>query len=174
MNYDHPTPEDLIDYLHDELPPEADATVLQHVDICESCRAQIETESQLSESLRAYACETARELPRDVTAAIWERIGAERAPSWGTRVAALIRPAVVLPLAAAAALVVYIGYVGTHPPQTLTTIDAVYYLEDHSALTSTIPFGEGTVVPSSLEGGETGSDQHWIASSGASDVAATH
>jgi len=174
MNQYHPTTEDIIDYLHRELTPEADAALLVHLEACTSCRARYEEQAQLSESLRVYARESERELPQGVVARIWDAIESEQAqPSFMQRLAALWRPAIAIPVAAVLVLGAFFGYNAAHRTPALTTIDAAIYLRDHASLNSTMPFGEGSTEPASLRGDESPSDQHWIASTGTSVVAET-
>jgi anti-sigma factor RsiW len=164
----HLTQEALIDYLHGELAPGEDAAVLLHLEGCAACRTEYEAQAQLSEALRAYASMTDVELPGQVRAAIWNRIEEAQRSSWRARVYTWMRPAAGFALATAAAVVIAIGVVPRHAGP---AIDAMYYLEDHAALTSSVPFHEGSAVPSSLVTGVVMNDQQWLASSGAGDVA---
>lgn len=146
----HPNQEQLIDYLHGELAPGEDAALLQHLESCATCRARYHDEVELSESLRAYARLSERELPAGVRNAVLATIeSGERAPTWSQRVAAWLRPAVYVPVAAALVLAAFIGY-GSSAHHNATTIDATYYLEDHAAVTSAVPFNEGNTVPTAL------------------------
>ncbi len=173
MNTTHIDLDTLLDYLHRELPPGADAVVLQHLAACSQCRALHDEQAQLSDSLRAYGRASERELPAGVVARIWDAVDAERAaPSLAQRLASWLRPAIALPVAAAIAVVLYLGIARPHFAPTSAVIDAAYYIDDHAALTSTVPFSQGNVVPPSLENDETGADQRWVASTGASDIAA--
>jgi len=173
MNDEHLANETLIDYLHHELSPRDDAWVMQHLSSCDACRAELAHQTELTESLRVYAQATERELPVGVIASIWDAVDREaRQPNLAERLHVLWKPAFALPAAAALIAGLYFGVIGPYGTTKLATIDAAYYLEDHAALTNTVPFNEGTVVPASLENDETGSDQHWVASTGASDIAA--
>jgi anti-sigma factor RsiW len=146
----HPNQEQLIDYLHGELAPGEDAALLQHLENCTSCRARYHDEIELSESLRTYARISERELPAGVRNAVWAAIeSGERAPTWSQRLVAWLNPAVAFPVAAALVLAAFIGY-GSSPHHPATTIDATYYLDDHAALTSAVPFNEGNTVPTAL------------------------
>lgn len=160
----HITQDVLIDYLHGELPPGDDAAVLLHLESCAHCRHEYDAQATLSESIRAYGRMTETELPGAVRAAIWQAIAAGERPSWSARMRAWLRPAAGLGIAIAAAAAIAIGIVpGLH--HSGPVIDAVYYLDDHAALTSAMPFGQGSVVPSSLVASGTPSDQQWLASS---------
>lgn len=172
MNNEHLSIETLVDYLHHELDPHDDARVMQHLTACADCRTQHERQISLTEALHAYGRTTYRDMPAGVVARIWDVVeGVRPEISLADRFRAFLRPAYALPAAAVLVLAVYFGVVAPHNSN-LATIDAAYYLEDHAALTNTVPFNEGTVVPASLERDETGSDQHWVASTGTSDIAA--
>lgn len=158
MNQQHPSTDKLIDYIHRELSPEDDAAILLHVESCDACRERYEAEARLSEALRLHARETERELPQGVVASIWAAVDAAPAPTFAERLRALLRPAVALPVAAAAAIAIYFGASAAQHSGTMTTIDAAYYIDDHAALTSTTPFGEGNAVPSQLENDQPGND----------------
>ncbi len=154
----HPSTDKLIDYIHRELSPEDDAAILLHVESCDDCRARYEVEARLSESLRIHARATERELPQGVVNSIWAAIEAPPDPSLAERLRALFRPALALPVAAAAAVAIYFGVAVTHHTGSVTTIDAAYYLDDHAALTSTVPFGEGNALPTQFESDQTSGD----------------
>lgn len=158
MNDKHPSTEKLIDYIHRELSPEDDASILLHVEACEECRLRYETEARLSEALRMHARLDERELPQGVVNSIWAAIDADPEPSFAEKLRAWFRPAVAVPIAAVAALAIYFGVTTTHRAGEMPTIDAAYYLDDHAALTSTVPFGEGNAVPSQLENDRVNSD----------------
>lgn len=152
MNKQHPSTDTLIDYIHRELSPQDDAAILLHVESCDDCRARYETEARLSEALRTHAAETERELPQGVVNSIWAALEAAPAPSFGERLREIFKPVVAVPLAAAIAVAIYFGVATTHHTGPRTTIDAAYYLDDHAALNSTTPFGEGDAVPAQLVG----------------------
>lgn len=139
----------LIDYLHGELAPDEDAALQLHLDSCAACRAHYQEEVDLSESLRYYARATERELPAGVRNSVWAAIeSGEHAPSLVQRLAAWMRPAVALPVAAALVLAAFLGFnANAHHG---TTIDASYYLDDHAAVTSAVPFNQGSTVPAAL------------------------
>jgi len=130
----------LIDYMHAGLAPEEDARVYAHIEACPACRADYDAELALTDLLRTYALRETRELPPTLKAELWERIRAAR-PSPLQNLAGWLRPAVALPMAAAFALAAYFGttYIG---PRGAAPIDAAYYLQDHAALNSTVPFSD--------------------------------
>ncbi len=146
----HLNQDQLIDYLHGELSPGEDAALLQHLESCAVCNARYHDEVELSESLRAYARQTERELPAGVRNAVWAAIeSTERAPTLWQRVLAWLHPGVAFPVGAALVLAAFIGY-GSSAHHSGPTIDATYYLDDHAALTSAVPFNEGNTVPTAL------------------------
>jgi hypothetical protein len=82
-------------------------------------------------------------------AELWDRIRAAQ-PSPAQRIFGWIRLPIAIPVAAAIALAAYFGpgLLGSHPPM----IEAAYYLQDHAALNSTVPFNDhGTTNPVDLE-----------------------
>jgi anti-sigma factor RsiW len=147
----------IIDYIHGELPPAADALALGHVHECASCRAEIERETRLSEALKVEAAQDDRDLPAMVKAQIWQVVRTER-PSLSARLVALLRPAVAVPAAAILVAVVYfaspIGR-GTHAP---ATVDATYYLEQHAAEQMQSPFAERGSPAAVLETSDSTAD----------------
>jgi len=145
----HPNHELLIDYLHGELAPGEDAAFLLHLDECATCRARYQEEVSLSESLREYARATEREFPVGIRAAVLDAIetGADR-PTLLERLASVFKPAIAVPIAAALVLAAFLGFGSTAHRN--PTIDAGYYLEDHAAVTSAVPFNEGNTVPTAL------------------------
>lgn len=144
--------ETIIDYLHGALSPQEDATVLAHIEACEVCRAEFNAEAALTEMLRSYAAQEERELPPTLKAHIWSRIRAAQPSPWD-RIAAWLRPAVAVPVAAAIALAAYFGTTYMTPPGA-PSIEAAYYLQDHAALNSTIPFSDrSSITPVDIENG---------------------
>mgnify|MGYP001288036620 CR=1 FL=1 len=147
---EHLNNQTLIDYLHAGLAPEQDAEVYAHLEACIACRSEYDAELALTDMLRTFAAADQRELPSSVKSEIWDRIRSAR-PSTLSSVANWFRPAIALPVATALAVAVYFGtsYLGPHGP---ASIDAAYYLEDHAALDSTVPFSDRvTANAASLE-----------------------
>lgn len=132
--------ETLIDYMHAGLTPEQDARVYEHLESCTPCRHEYDSELALTDSLRMYAAQDAREMPASVKAEIWARVRDAR-PSKIARISDWFRPAIAIPMAAAIALAAYFGtaYIGPRAP---APIDAAYFLQDHASLTSTVPFSD--------------------------------
>ncbi len=166
MTTQHLSPGDIVDYLHHELDAEADARALAHLEHCPSCAAEYEAQAHLNDALRVYARASERELPQGVVHRIWDAVERENArPGLAALVRALLRPAVAFPAAAALALAlaIVIGF-AIIPHATAPTIDAAYYLDDHAALTGTVPFGDRAVLPSTLEHAATQTTAKTIAS----------
>jgi anti-sigma factor (TIGR02949 family) len=145
----HLTDEKLIDYLHGALAPQDDAAVYAHIEACPECRKRYDTEVALTEMLRSHNQHEERELPATLKAEIWQRIREQEAPARGG-FWSMFRPALALPVAAALALGLYFGV--WHNGSGAPTIEAAYYLQDHAALNSTVPFNDhGTINPDDLE-----------------------
>ncbi len=140
----HLSNSELIDYLHNALPAQRDAGVYAHLEQCAECRAQYDAEASLTEMLRAYAADSQRELPPMLKAEIWNRIRAAQ-PSPLARLAAMWRPAIAIPVAAALAIGIYFGTANTG--SNAPSIDAGYYLQDHAAMSGTTPFSDRSVDP---------------------------
>ncbi len=159
---EHLANQTLIDYMHAGLGPEQDAQVYAHLESCAACRSDYDAELALTDILRSYAAHETRELPSSVKAEIWERIRAAR-PSPVRSLANWFRPAVALPIAAVLALGMYFGtsYLGPHG---VASIDAGYYLEDHAALNSTVPFSDrATTSAADLESANSPKAQNAVA-----------
>jgi predicted anti-sigma-YlaC factor YlaD len=135
--------ETLIDYLHGELAPEADAAVFEHLEVCAACRAAHDDEASLGETLRAFARGAELELPAMVKARIWDAVRHEK-PSWLERLrAAAWAPRVALPVAAVLIVGVYFGVPVFHAQQPAPGIAASYYLDEHNADIQQNPLGPG-------------------------------
>ncbi|HEY9181356.1 MAG TPA: anti-sigma factor [Candidatus Baltobacteraceae bacterium] len=146
----HPTNEILLDYVHGELAPAQDAAVYAHIEQCEPCRTEYQAEVAIGETLRSQAALQERDLPSIVKAEIWERVRAGKPGIWA-RTLGRLRPAVAVPVAAAIALAAYFGTTYMGAPGA-PTIEASYYLQDHAAMNSTVPFSDrNSVNPVDLE-----------------------
>lgn len=156
MNQTHPTTDQLIDYVHGELPSGADAAVHAHLASCAACAESRDAEVRLGEILRAHARAQELELPPGLTTAIYARaaadVPAERA--WWSRWPAALRPAAAVPVAAAIALALYFAASGWHANAGSGTLDAAYYMDNHAALSTTMPFSAGDAVPAQLTADE--------------------
>jgi len=149
---EHLRNDDLLDFLHEALSPEADAAIYAHLEECTACRKQHDFEAALTEAVQAYAVREERELPSTVKAEIWERVRSAK-PSPLSWVAGWLRPGVAIPVAAVIVLGAYFG-VSSMGPRGVASIDAAYYLQDHAALNSTIPFSDrSSITPVDIENG---------------------
>jgi anti-sigma factor RsiW len=170
MNQQHATIDAIIDYLHGELGPAEDAALHLHLESCAECSAQYNEQARLSEALHAYAKESERDIPQGVIASIWDAVEKEHAPpAWVAAINAFFRPVVALPVAIALIAGVLIA---NHAETSSANIDVAYYLQDHAALTTSVPLHEGSVEPETLQNDTAATDQHWVASTGASIVTA--
>ncbi len=142
----------LIDYIHGQLRPQDDALVHTHLDECALCREDYSAEIALTEMLRNQAALEERDLPPMLKAQIWSKIRAEQ-PTAIQRLVAFMRPAYALPIAAVVLLIAFFGPGYLHPqPAAAPSIDAAYYLQDHAAMNSTVPFGDHSGAnPAALE-----------------------
>ncbi len=142
---DHLSNDLLVDFVHRELSPADDAMAHAHLAGCVACREAYELEATLTEALRSAAKADEREFPSLVSAAVWDRIRhAEPGPF--AKLAAWLRPAYALPVAAA----VLIGGFFVSPlahPAAHPTIAASYYLEAHAAQSAITPLSERSSSP---------------------------
>jgi anti-sigma factor RsiW len=141
MNETHPSIEQIVDYLHGELPPAEDAAVHAHLSSCHDCDQRRAEEVALTETLRAHARATERSMPSALISII--RRHSKRPRPFDDRLRGIFRPLIVLPAAAllAAILVVGIGaWRERAAPQ--ATIDAAYYVQNHAAMAATAPFAD--------------------------------
>ncbi len=138
---EHATNEQLIDYVHSQLTPDQDARMHAHLADCSRCRDEYEVEVQLSEMLRNQAALEELELPSMVKANIWQAVR-ELEPSPMERLRTFLRPAYALPVAAALLIALFFAPAHLHRSGPAPTIDAAYFLEDHSAMGSLVPFAD--------------------------------
>ena len=140
---DHLSTDLLIDFLHGELAPADDALAHVHLAACATCRAEYDREASLTGMLRSAAVAEEREMPSLVNAAVWQQIREAR-PGPFARMAAWMRPAVAVPIAA---LLIVGGWFASplaHHSAALPTIDASYYFQMHAAQASQSSLGERT------------------------------
>jgi len=169
MHYDQDT---LDDYLHGELDAGRDAAIHAHLAGCAACRLQYDEAAGLRDWIRAAAQADERELPAMVRARVWEAVRTAP-PTPFQRLQAFWRPLLAVPLAAAVAIVAYVGLPVFQPAHAGVT--AAYLLEEHAAGTAENPLADhGLVVPASFTSANTalmgtadastlsddGSDQH--------------
>lgn len=144
---EHPTLEELTDYVHGELTPQRDAAVHAHIANCAPCAEAHDTEVRLGEVLREQARAEERDLPlgfaqRIVDAAIASE---PQAAPWWESLTRVLRPAIAIPAVAAIALAIYLAVAGSHQgTEQMATIDAATYIDNHAALSSDMPFAESS------------------------------
>ena len=147
---DHPTIEQLTDYVHGELSEHDDVAVHAHLADCAACTELHDTEAGLSELLRAHARAEERDLPPGFAARIVDAaIASERQPVMDLReiFARMLRPAIAVPVVAAAALAIYFGTNAQHPTRGTATIDAAAFMDSHAALATDMPFADSSALP---------------------------
>lgn len=161
----HPTPEELMDYVHHELDERRDAAVHAHVAECSDCREAYEAEVRLGDMLRAHARSEERDMPYGLAERIFAAAAAdhERPLPWWQRLELVLRPAIAIPAAGVLVLGVFFAYSATHRGAArATAIDAAYYLEDHAALAASVPFEGGSVVPATLTSDDAMADERTV------------
>jgi len=121
---EHLSTERIIDFVHGELSPADDALAHAHLAACSDCREAYEIEALLSEALRSAAKAEELEMPS---------IAASRLAAW-------LRPAYAIPVAAA--LLVGGFFASPLAHRAGPTIDATYYLEAHAAQAAQTPLSE--------------------------------
>lgn len=155
MNQTHPTTEQLIDYVHGELASDQDAAVHAHLAACAACAEAHDAEVRLGEILRTHARTEELELPPGLTTAIYARtIEAPPVAPWWARWSAALRPAAAVPAVAALAVAFYFLASGWHANATSNALDAAYYMDNHAALSTTMPFEAGEAFPAQLTADE--------------------
>lgn len=159
MNETHPNIEELVDYAHGELSAPQDAVVHAHLATCAGCAELQAQEASLTDLLRVHARAQERELPESVIANIREAVARKRNDTVWERLSTAFLPALALPVAAAAAVALYLGVRGSHATPPATTIDASYYVESHAAMASTAPFSEDVPMPTMLTSEATATDE---------------
>ncbi len=113
------------------------------MEACPACRALHDEEAGLGEALRAAARAEELEFPSMVKARVWDAVRREQ-PSWRSRLLAGWGPRLALPLAAAVALVAYLGGpIVRHGAVGTPGVAAAYYLDEHNAEVQTNPLGPG-------------------------------
>jgi anti-sigma factor RsiW len=142
MNETHPSIDHIVDYLHGELSAAEDAAMHAHLASCRSCDQVRADEIALTESLRLQARAQERELPPGLVAKIRDAATRPQPAGLWDWVRALLRPAILLPAAAAIAVVAYFGFTARHAAPIVTAIDPSYYVENHAAMAASEPFAQ--------------------------------
>jgi hypothetical protein len=147
----HPTTDTLIDYLHRELPPEQDASVLAHVSACQACAAALEAEAAFTECLRSAARAEEREFPAALRTSILDA-ALRREPTWPERLRAFARPVILAPLAVGvAAAVLGLVPLSRHPAALGPSLPVQYYLDEHAASAGQNPLADRSATTMLVE-----------------------
>jgi hypothetical protein len=130
----HYTDDDIIDYLHNEVTDAVDADMHAHFVVCRYCRERYDAEASVGELLRSSTLAQEREFPSIIKAKVWASIRSAE-PTLLERARAFINPGVAVPVAAAAALLLYFGVsiVRDEHATASPTVAAAYYFEEHAA-----------------------------------------
>jgi anti-sigma factor RsiW len=149
---EHPTAEQLTDYVHGELPAQQDAAVHAHLAACAACTEAHEMEARLGDVLREHARAQERELPPGFAARIVDAAIASESKStpWWEPLVRTLRPAIAIPALAAIALAVYLTIGSNQGSVQSATIDAATYLDNHAALATDMPFAETAAMPAAF------------------------
>ena len=142
MNQTHPSIDRIVDYLHGELPAAEDAAMHAHLAGCSSCEELRAQEVAITETLRAHARAAERELPAGLTARIRAAVEGPPPASLWERLRAGLRPALMLPAAAAIAIVLYFGFATRHGAPLPTAIDPSFYVQNHAVMAANAPFSQ--------------------------------
>jgi|HubBroStandDraft_5_1064220.scaffolds.fasta_scaffold00890_3 anti-sigma factor RsiW len=145
MNDRHLTPDEIVDYLHGELPITRDAAVAMHLAQCRTCAEAREAEAALTEMVRAVAQKQERTVPSAMMSSI--RAAAERPPQRASRPFWFARPLVALPVALAAGLAIWLGMRSftVNPPK--PSIAAGYLVDRHAITSAIAPFADDAPIP---------------------------
>jgi anti-sigma factor (TIGR02949 family) len=138
--------ETLIDYLHHELAPGQDASVLAHLEECRDCASELNVEAAITERLRATARTEDLDLPVGMRSAIMARIAALR-PTPLDVVRRWLGPIVLVPVAASIAAAAF--FLAPHPTtqNQQAALPVSYYLEAHAVGAQGNPLADrGTVM----------------------------
>jgi predicted anti-sigma-YlaC factor YlaD len=150
----HYTIEIFDDYLHGELGSERDAVIHAHLEECTACRALYDESVGVREWIHSAAIAEEREFPSMIKARVWQAVR-DRQPSLADRVRAWWRPMLAVPLAAAVAVLAFVGLPSLQHGTAPTGIAATYLLEEHAALASENPLADrGFIVPASVNEGQ--------------------
>jgi anti-sigma factor (TIGR02949 family) len=143
----------LIDYLHHELPPSEDAEALAHLQSCEACSQELNVEASISDRLRASAREADLEVPAGLRSAIMARIAAQRQSPWQS-LRSLVRPLVIVPVAAALATAAFLLGPVLLPQSSHAGVPVSYYLQQYADHAGQNPLADrGIAIMASFDDG---------------------
>lgn len=145
MNDRHLTSNELVDYLHGELPVGQDAAAAVHLQECVTCVQARDAEVALTEMLRAVAMRQERTMPAGMAASI--RAVAARSQPQSHSLRSFMRPSLLIPVAVAAALAIWFGVRAFSVTAPRTTIAASYFVNRHAMLSAIAPFADDAPIP---------------------------
>jgi anti-sigma factor RsiW len=148
MNDRHLTSDELVDYLHGELPVAQDAAAATHLAACVSCVQARDAEAELTDMLRVMALRQERTMPSTMAASILDT--AQRPQPRLRGVTPLMRPAFLFPVAVAAALLIWFGVRTFTAGTPKTTIAASYFVNQHAMLSAIAPFADDAPIPAAF------------------------
>ncbi|MBV8172868.1 MAG: zf-HC2 domain-containing protein [Candidatus Eremiobacteraeota bacterium] len=124
----------LMDYAHHELDDAQDALVHEHLQTCTECRAALQAEVDLTDSIR-YAYSEELEMPQSIVAGVRQAVRGY-SPSFSERVRTALRPALLAP---AAAIALILAGALRYGPMLLTPpssqLSSSYFVRQHVAQT---------------------------------------
>jgi len=152
----HYTDDDLIDYLHGEVSDELDVRIHAHLAQCSDCSERYDAEAAVGELLRASALAEEQAFPPMIRAQVWAAIRAAQ-PTPLERIRAFFNPLVAVPVAAALALLMYLGVpIIRGDRATAPTVAAAYYFEEHAAEGLENPLADHVNTNATLAYGQAG------------------
>ncbi|HZV78681.1 MAG TPA: zf-HC2 domain-containing protein [Candidatus Binatus sp.] len=124
----------MMDYAHHELDAAQDALVFEHLQTCPECRAALQAEVDLTDSIR-YAYSEELEMPQSIVAGVRQAVRGYSPPMWD-RVRSALRPAFLAP---AAAIALILAGALRYGPMLLTPqssqLSSSYFVRQHVAQT---------------------------------------
>lgn len=154
----HLTPESIIDYVHNELSTEADASAFVHLQGCGECAMQLQEEQEMRHSLRSRANAQEREFPSSLAAAIRTATAAKPKLWFGERALFWLRPVVFLGTASLG-VVIALHLPLSEKSQPHSTVTAAVFFSQHEAMSVDSSLTERSRVPSIETAAFTSDDQ---------------
>lgn len=148
MNDVHLSADELVDYLHGELPVSRDAAVAMHLVQCRTCAEARDAEVSLIEMVRAVAQTQERPVPSAVMSSI--RAAAARQGRAAPGRAWYLGPLVALPVAVAAGVLIWFGIRPGALNQPKTAIAAGYFVNRHAMFSPITPFADDAPIPAAF------------------------
>ena len=158
MNTSHLSLDRLVDYTRGELSERDDAAVHAHLAECAECARAHESERRLVDLLKSHARAEEREMPPGLATAIRARAAGERThpPRWSWhRLSSSFGAFAAAGVAVVLAVAFFVSFIIPRSAPAGGGIDASAYIANHAALTSTLPFDDGTNAPVMLTSDES-------------------